>query len=126
MQLSEELKELFERYTSEYTDFIGIKLKDVNQCGVGEDCPLHLASRQGLLNDVNILLACGASVNIKGDIGLTPLHYATAGGYLDIVKSLLKAGAIIDCKDEFGQTPLDWARMQKQIEIVNFLDNQAM
>ena len=71
-------------------------------------------------------MACGASVNIKGDIGLTPLHYATAGGYLDIVKSLLKAGAIIDCKDEFGQTPLDWARMQKQIEIVNFLDNQAM
>lgn len=121
MLLNKELEELFQRYTSEYTDFIGIELTDVNQNGMGDDRPLHLAARMGLLQDVDILLRNGAIVDANGDIGLTPIHYAAAGGHLDIVKRLLKAGANKSSKDEFGKTAVEWALSQGQVEIAEYL-----
>ncbi|MCV6638661.1 ankyrin repeat domain-containing protein [Candidatus Albibeggiatoa sp. nov. NOAA] len=124
--MNSQLTELFTRYTLESMDFIGIDLQDVNQHGAGEDRLLHIASRWGLLDDVNVLLKNGASVHTRGDMSLTPLHYAVEAGHLGIVKRLLEAGAVIDCQDEFGETPLDKAKRLKRKDVLNLLKEYKM
>lgn len=121
MQLDSELLELFKRYATEYTDFIGIDLVEANQKGMGDDSPLHVAARMGLINDVILLLKHEADINACGDIGLTPLHYAAANGHINALKLLIKEGANINSKDEFGKTPLDWAKSESRMEVVDFL-----
>jgi ankyrin repeat protein len=69
------LKEVLAKY-QELPEFADTPLTDVNQRSIGEDAPLHVASRWGALEDVEVLVAAGANVNQAGDIGNTPLHEA--------------------------------------------------
>ena len=74
---------------------------------------LHVAARDGNLDEVNRLIANGADVHAKaGEFGHTPLHYATAGYTpyaTEVVNALLAAGADVNAKNDKGRTPLYFA-----------------
>ncbi|XP_054163156.1 ankyrin-1-like [Oppia nitens] len=58
------------------------------------------------LDDIRILLACGAKVNEPVTQGLRPLHYATYQKYVEAVNLLLVRGSDVDAMDEVGYTAL--------------------
>ncbi len=123
--LDKSLQKLFSRYQESYTDFDGIVIRDVNQSGLGKDKLLHLAARHNQLDDVEVLLRCGADVNARGDIGLTPLHCAAAKGNLEIVKILVEHRADKGIRDEFGELAIDWAANNGHLEVVEYLRDKG-
>ena len=55
---------------------------------------LHLAAQEGNLEIAELLLAAGAKVGAKTQIGeYTPLHLASEGAHASVVRALLEAGA---------------------------------
>lgn len=54
---------------------------------------------------IQTLLAHGADVNAKDELGNTPLHNATAWGNLKAVRALIQAGADPMSKNKAGWTP---------------------
>ena len=62
--------------------------------------PLHIASRDGFLNIVQILIQKGAELNIQEKHMWTPLHYAARYGHKQIVNLLISAKCQIDPKDD--------------------------
>lgn len=68
--------------------------------------PLHLASRNGHKNVVEVLLAAGVDVNLLTIAG-TALHEAALCGKDAVVKGLLDFGANINVTDSEGRTALD-------------------
>ena len=51
---------------------------------------------------MNILIAAGATVNMKDQLGWTPLLWASANGKGEVVETLLKSGANVNEKDFEG------------------------
>ena len=83
--------------------------------------PLHLASFNGNLGAVEVLLEHRADVHsTKHAYKMTPLHLAAMGGHEAVVTALLRAGASKDVKAK-GGTPKDWARRRGHAEIVERL-----
>lgn len=68
--------------------------------------PLHLASRNGHKNVVEVLLAAGVNVNLLTASG-TALHEAALCGKDNVVRALLDTGADLDATDSEGRTALD-------------------
>lgn len=68
--------------------------------------PLHLASRNGHKNVVEVLLAAGMNVNLLTSSG-TALHEAALCGKDTVVRTLLDNGADLDATDSEGRTALD-------------------
>ncbi|KAI8746550.1 ankyrin repeat domain-containing protein 50 [Biomphalaria glabrata] len=68
---------------------------------------LHIASKYCTFDFVNVLIKCGALVNLKSHDGSTPLHQAV--GNKDIVKLLLENQANVNLEDDLGNTPLSLA-----------------
>ena len=72
--------------------------------------PLHVASKKGHLEIVEVLIASGGSVNQADKKGSTPLHIASMNGRSEIVKMLItNKGNFLHPNDE-GRTPLDIAK----------------
>jgi ankyrin repeat protein len=117
-----ELTELIERYRNS-PEFLFVDLSDVNAKGMTGDTLLHAAVTRGELNDVRILIACGASVNAIGDLGSTPLHYAASRGLVEIARELLQCGADVNIRNEFSQTPVDLARLRHRSEVIKLFKN---
>ncbi|XP_055858077.1 ankyrin repeat and sterile alpha motif domain-containing protein 1B isoform X2 [Episyrphus balteatus] len=67
---------------------------------------LHLASRNGHNNVVEILLAAGVNVNLLTPSG-TALHEAALCGKDVVVRTLLEHGADLNATDSENRTPLD-------------------
>ena len=67
---------------------------------------LCLASYQGHLEVVEMLLAAGAHPDAPSQSGTTALYMACQSGYLAVVETLLAAGANIDAPNKNGATPL--------------------
>lgn len=61
---------------------------------------LHWASAHHRIDLIQVLLACGASVNIADEWGITPLHSAVLAGNDLITLVLLENGAYIDQVDK--------------------------
>lgn len=62
--------------------------------------------RRAPLDELRILLACGAKVNEPVTQGLRPLHYATYQKYEKAVGLLLVRGCDVNAMDDVGYTAL--------------------
>ncbi|KAI1366620.1 hypothetical protein F5Y08DRAFT_351066 [Xylaria arbuscula] len=67
--------------------------------------PLHLATRQGYLKTIRILLDGGANIDAPDDNGSTPLHEASKRDCIQTVQLLLDYDAQIHTYDNYGETP---------------------
>jgi ankyrin repeat protein len=87
--------EVLQRYMKErWPEFLDVELTNVNQRGHSGSTPLHLGRWRGNLEEVEALLAAGASVNSEGNsTGDRPLHETAREGHLSVVRRLLEAGA---------------------------------
>jgi len=99
-------------------DFDGLSLDDVNQQGLLDDYPIHVAAVRGALDDLVALIAGGANVNAVGEDGNSAFHYAASFGYPDIVRLLLEHRSATNIKNMFGETPLDCAKSSGSEKVV--------
>jgi hypothetical protein len=90
---------------------------DVNQRGNFGDSLLHVAAGRQAMEDMEILVACGARVNAQGDLGNTPLHQSASRGLVKSVRKLLQLGADKTIKNEDGQIALDLAELMGRDEV---------
>ena len=86
-----------------------------------EGTSLFLASHNGHVEIVKLLLEAGAKVNAKGKNDMTALYLASLNNQTEIVKLLLEAGAKVDAKDNYGDTALYIASLRNNTEIVKLL-----
>ena len=87
---------------------------------------LCIASRDGVIEDVEILLMLGADVNAKNHDQMTPdqetpLHLAARYGHSEIAKLLVQNGADVDAKNNNQKTPLHLAAENGPSEIAELL-----
>jgi ankyrin repeat protein len=69
--------------------------------------PLVMATLQGDLEIIDLLVSCGADIN-KYDVDQnSSLHYASRTGKIDIVEYFLYKRADYSIKNINGETPLD-------------------
>jgi len=83
--------------------------------------PLHSAVAGGNTEIVRDLLAHGADVHARQDLGLTALHGAAFEGTEEMIRLLLDHGADPDAKNAAGKTPADLAREQSRERAVEVL-----
>jgi ankyrin repeat protein len=120
MSIDAKLVAVIEKYRF-HPEFLGIDLVDPNQPGAVDDTLLHLAARTGAVEDIEVLVSCGARVNVVGDLGNTPLHQAAMSGQEDSVTLLLRLGADPNLQNEFNQTALQVAELGGHERIVRIL-----
>lgn len=120
MPLKKRLDSVIDRYKN-HPEFIGIDIADPNQAGAVDDTLLHIAARKGDLEAIDVLIASGAQINIRGDLGNTPLHQAAMRGQVESVKKLLSLGADLSVKNEYDQTALDVAMIGGHQSVVEIL-----
>lgn len=80
---------------------------DVNARDKGNWTPLHLATRNGHLEAVSILIEAGAELDVQDSKhGWTPLHLAVITGQMQAAKLLVKAsaGKCMDVEDKSGMS----------------------
>jgi len=83
----------------------------------GGESLLHIATKNGHLYMVQLLLDNSAYIDIQDESENTALHYAAAGGKKDIVAILIKHGANTDITNIREQKALDYANMKGYNEI---------
>lgn len=73
------------------------------------------------LDEIRILLACGAKVNEPVTQGLRPLHYAVYQQYLEAIHLLLVRGGDVNAQDEVGYSALHLCAEHGYTEIIDLL-----
>lgn len=58
------------------------------------------------IEDIKMVLKCGAQLNQPVKKGLRPLHYAAYADYIECINFLIDEGADINISDDIGYTPL--------------------
>jgi hypothetical protein len=82
---------------------------------------LGVAATAGHTAVVLEVLAAGAKIDIRDDLGRTPLHLAAGENKVEILRELLKAGADIEAVSDAGETPLIEAARWGHLEAVRAL-----
>ncbi|KAK7791171.1 hypothetical protein R5R35_005380 [Gryllus longicercus] len=77
------------------------------------------------LDEIRILLACGAKVNEPVTQGLRPLHYAIWQRYAEAARLLLVRGGDVNARDECGYSALHLASEHGYVELVTLLLHQG-
>src|ERR1041385_1851699 len=95
--------DVLKRYKDEeLPEFAEILLEDVNQKGNFGNLPIHVAAVRGESEELEALIAGGASVNAAGELGNRPLHDAAAQNHRRAVEILLSAGADLRAVNDDG------------------------
>lgn len=106
MKISEaEIDELRKKYhylVNYESDDPGAPIDPVTYVDSNGDTLLHIASKNGDLRTIEILLRAGMNVDQIGDMGATPLHYAENE---EVANFLLANGASTTILNEFGELP---------------------
>lgn len=95
---------------------------NVDAQDLGSLTALHWAATRKNEKLVQLLLSHNAQVNIQDSGGGTALISAAEVGSKEIVQALIAAGANPDVKDADGYTALTLARINKNQDIVSFLE----
>ena len=100
---------------------------DVNAAPVpsSRDTALTIAADKGHLKFVDLLLARGASVEVKNKKGNSPLWLAANGGHLGVVEALYHAKADIDSQDNRKVSCLMAAFRKGHIKVVKWMVNHV-
>ena len=93
--------------------------------GVAGMSSLVIASREGDIDTVGILLNWGADVNHAVQQGQTALMVASSEGHASVVRLLLERGADAT-RSACGMTAMDLARTKKQAVVVSVLEARAL
>ena len=85
--------------------------------------PLYIASQDGNVAKVKVLLKAGGNVNqVRSTDGATPLYVASQEGNVDTVKVLIKAGGNVNqARTTDGVSPLFIASQKGHVDIVKVL-----
>lgn len=94
---------------------------DLDASGGGQGTALHVATRRGDVDLVELLVSAGANINsTRAFLGPTPLHVAGEYGQLEVLKTLVSLGADVNSLSSGGgSTPLDSARWESLIARVS-------
>ena len=116
--------------------FLTVHMKDANADGSSVSRgahysykPLHYAARYGHASVASVLIAAGADVDAKNNVGETPLHMVAYYGGSDrasVISVLIAAGADVNAKvntknNEVGRTPLHDAASRGHAPVVSIL-----
>ncbi|XP_035899311.1 protein TANC2 isoform X1 [Anopheles stephensi] len=82
---------------------------------------LCIASHEGILPMVNLLLEFGTSVEQTNSQGCTPLILASARGHCDVVRQLVAAGAFLGQTDTSQRCALVHAAIAGRLQVVKYL-----
>jgi 26S proteasome non-ATPase regulatory subunit 10 len=101
------------------------------------DSPLHIAAMAGHKDIVVLLLAKGADINARANLGRTPLHWAAWNGHYEVARILVAHGANVNAKvsgkttfpisgggmpkAEIGSTALHYAAYEGHLDICELL-----
>lgn len=83
--------------------------------------PIHSAAAGDHTDIAELLIECGADVNVKQSAGVTPLHSAAQNGNIDMLILLLESGADTTIIMEGGKRACDLAREQGFTQIAEAL-----
>lgn len=86
---------------------------------------LVLAEKAGKDNIADTLIAAGALLTEKDELGNTPLHYAVLHGHYNISVNLIRKKVDINTQNNVGETPAHIAVIQDNSETLNFLIKQG-
>ncbi|KAJ5725848.1 uncharacterized protein N7483_007205 [Penicillium malachiteum] len=84
--------------------------------------PLLIAAVQGRNDILELLLRCGANVEVADhQMGLSALHHACSSDNLEATRMLLAYGADVHTSGPQRMTPLHFAIRNKNLEMINLL-----
>ncbi len=98
------------------------------ECKMGgfNDTPLSMASLEGHIQAIELLIASGAKIDNGNKEGMLPLHYAASAGHVDAALLLINHGADVNRSCGGGRTPLHVASSRGRASIVRlFLEHGA-
>uniref|UniRef100_A0A6P7GX78 Uncharacterized protein LOC114344022 n=1 Tax=Diabrotica virgifera virgifera TaxID=50390 RepID=A0A6P7GX78_DIAVI len=94
-----------------------VKIDEKNH---SEETPLTLATQNGNIGAVRMLISKGADVNCRNSVGLSPLHISVENP--ELMEILILNGASVDLPDvDYEQTPLHLAVEKECLETVRKL-----
>ncbi|MFL9999935.1 ankyrin repeat domain-containing protein [Paraburkholderia dipogonis] len=102
-------------------DFVNLLIAKDAEVNKKGWAPLHYAAANGHDDVVKVLLDHSAYVDAGSPNGTTPLMMAARGGHVSTVKLLLDNGADLTVKNQIGMTALDFAKTYKEPDVVEGL-----
>jgi ankyrin repeat protein len=88
---------------------------------LGNDTPLIIAAKLGVVELVRLLLESGADVDKPNGFQQTALNIAAAKGYLDMCRLLLDWGANVNTLDTSERTPVRNALLNRHLSVAKLL-----
>ncbi|XP_055540780.1 protein TANC2 isoform X2 [Wyeomyia smithii] len=88
---------------------------------LGNATALCIASHEGIVPMVNLLLEFGANVEKTNSQGCTPLILASAKGHCDVVRQLVAAGSALGQTDTSQRCALVHAAITGKLKVVKYL-----
>ena len=99
--------------------------EDVNAKCYDDKTPLHVASQEGHIEAVHVLLDHGAHVNSQDYTNWIPLHIASRMGNLKVVELLIEHNSTLNAQSDFDSSPVYMAAQFGHLEVVRLLGDRG-